>query len=89
MLIPVVYPNGSHDLVKDFYLSYLISSGKIDKFKRDCGWVDINSDNIREKKQPRHYSGPERRLAKMGDEEAASESHTTSHQIEPIIFEPF
>lgn len=61
MLIPVIYPNGSHDLVKDFYLDYLISSKKIEKFKRSSGWVSITSPLIRGKRSRAYYLGPERR----------------------------
>jgi len=61
MLIPVIYPNGSHDLVKDFYLDYLIEEKKIDQFKRRDGWVSIFANNIRSKKRDLKYSGPERR----------------------------
>lgn len=89
MLIPVVYPNGSHDLVKDFYLSHLISSRKIDRFKRDSGWVDIDSSNVREKNQPRHYNGPERRESQRSVEKADSESSATFRRVKPFIFKPF
>lgn len=69
MLIPVIYPNGSHDLVKDFYLDYLIEEKKIDQFKRSDGWVSIFSPNIRSKKSKGTYSGPERRQALFNKEE--------------------
>lgn len=61
MLIPVIYPNGSHDLVKDFYLDYLIDAEKIDRFKRGDGWVSLSSGNVRRRKNKPTYSGPERR----------------------------
>lgn len=61
MLIPVIYPNGTHDLVKDFYLDYLINSKKIEQFKRSNGWISITSPHIRGKRSRAHYLGPERR----------------------------
>lgn len=69
MLIPVIYPNGSHDLVKDFYLDYLIEEKKIDQFKRSDGWVSIFSDSIRSKKSRAKYTGPERRQALITEDE--------------------
>ena len=67
MLIPVVYPNGTHDMVKDFYLDYLISAKKIDRFKRSSGWVSTSSADIRGKNSSA-YSGPERRQTLLEDE---------------------
>lgn len=60
MLIPVIYPNGRHDMVKDFMLTMMIERQEISQFKRSDGWVDIKSDKIRGKK-PKFYNGPERR----------------------------
>lgn len=68
MLIPVIYPNGTHDLVKDFYLDYLISSGRIDQFKRSSGWTSITSAKVRCKPAGKRYFGPERRLALREEE---------------------
>lgn len=67
MLIPVIYPNGTHDLVKDFYLDYLINSEKIEKFRRSSGWVRISAANVRSKNNRNYYSGPERRHQQMED----------------------
>ena len=61
MLIPVIYPNGKHDLVKDFTLSQLIAERSIVKFKRRQGWVDINSDKLRKSDERSVYFGRERR----------------------------
>jgi len=61
MLIPVIYPNGTHDLVKDFYLDFLISSDKVVSFKRSSGWVEVDSPNVRGRCQRNFYTGPERR----------------------------
>ena len=61
MLIPVVYPDGKHDLVKDFLLSRLIEDKGIAKFKRSDGWVSTSSKNLRRSENP-FYDGPKRRL---------------------------
>lgn len=62
MLIPVIYPNGKHDLIKDFYLNHLICAEKIVQFKRSDGWIDITAENVRENRASSLYHGPERRL---------------------------
>lgn len=79
MLIPVIYPNGTHDLVKDFYLDYLISTEKIEKFKRSSGWVNIDADDVRGKKAHIRYSGPERRRP----QNQATETKTTIEFFKP------
>ena len=64
MLIPVMYLNGKHDLVKDFMLSNLIDSQGIVKFKRSNGWVSIDSGSIRRTGSTGStalYNGEERR----------------------------
>jgi hypothetical protein len=61
MLIPVIYPNGKHDLVKDFLLSRLIEDEGITKFKRSDGWVSTTAKNIR-RSQSLFYDGPKRRV---------------------------
>ena len=60
MLIPVVYKNGKHDLVKDFVLDRLIENRAIMRFKRKTGWVDIISGRVR-RRQRYNYDGPRRR----------------------------
>lgn len=60
MMIPVIYPDGTHDQVKDFMLSRLIDEKGIIEFKRSSGWVRITSYNIRSAKKS-FYTGPERR----------------------------
>ncbi len=72
MLISVVYPDGKHDLVKDFYLTYLIDTREIAKFKRADGWIDINSDKVRGRGQKQSYQGPERRSPTQEEIAAAS-----------------
>ena len=65
MLIPVIYPNGKHDQVKDFTLSRLIDDQSIAKFKRSNGWVDISADNVRKARTKSFYRGEERRQAEL------------------------
>lgn len=64
MLIPVIYPDGKHDLVKDFMLSRLIDDQGIVQFKRKDGWISINADDIRANRSMSLYSGEERRQTK-------------------------
>ncbi len=61
MMIPVIYLNGRHDLVKDFMLSRMIDNQEIVRFKRSEGWVDITSGKIRRSGGRGHYLGAERR----------------------------
>lgn len=70
MLIPVIYTNGKHDMVKDFMLSRLIENRDIEQFKRSEGWINIRTDPLRAEKPTSLYDGPERRQAEL--EEAAS-----------------
>jgi len=60
MLIPVIYPDGKHDMVKSYLLDRLIAAQQIRQFKRTEGWVDIGSKQIRGKSH-KSYLGPERR----------------------------
>jgi len=60
MLIPIVYTDGKHDMIKDFMLTRLIENEDICKFKRSSGWVFITSPEIR-KAQNSAYEGHERR----------------------------
>lgn len=60
MLIPVVYLDGKHDLVKDFLLSRLIDDNSIVKFKRSTGWVNTTANDIR-RSEKKFYDGPKRR----------------------------
>lgn len=61
MLIPVIYSDGKHDMVKDFTLSQLIVEKSIVKFKRKQGWVDVSSDQLRKSDERSVYFGRERR----------------------------
>ena len=80
MLIQVIYPNGKHDLVKDFYLSYLIQSEKIEKFRRAEGWINISAPNVRSNYDQNDYHGPERRLLET------SNNNQDNSQSAPIEF---
>lgn len=60
MLIPVIYPNGRHDMVKDFLLTRMIEQEEIVQFKRQEGWIDIKSEKVRGRSK-KFYNGPERR----------------------------
>lgn len=60
MMIPVIYPNGRHDMVKDFLLSKLIDEQEISQFKRSEGWVDIKSGKLRGHSNGQYF-GLERR----------------------------
>ncbi|MEA3362216.1 MAG: hypothetical protein U9Q61_02970 [Thermodesulfobacteriota bacterium] len=65
MLIPVIYPNGKHDLVKDFMLSRLIDDQGVLKFKRSDGWVNVSADSIRTGSSISPYRGEERRQSEL------------------------
>ena len=62
MLIPIVYTNGKHDLVKNFLLSQLIDDKRILKFRRSNGWVSISENNILRSEERPFYDGPKSRL---------------------------
>ncbi len=68
MMIPVMYPDGRHDLVKEFTLSRLIDVQGIVKFKRSNGWVSLDSGNIRATESNQPYYGEERRLTETAAE---------------------
>lgn len=60
MMIRVMYHDGKTEMVRQPLLRHLIATGKIQKFRRNDGWVTLGVDSIREKKrQP--YSGEDRR----------------------------
>ncbi|RME40466.1 MAG: hypothetical protein D6794_02190 [Deltaproteobacteria bacterium] len=60
MMIPVVYADGRHDMVKPRVLDQLIAEKKIVRFRRASGWVDIETDPVRRANR-QMYSIPERR----------------------------
>ncbi|MFA5516057.1 MAG: hypothetical protein WDA20_07180 [Desulfuromonadales bacterium] len=62
MLIRVRYREGAYDMVKEYFLANLIASGRISRFRRTDGWVEIGRDPVRRHPAPRRiYTGPERR----------------------------
>jgi len=63
MLIPVIYPDGRHDLVKPFILDRLIEQRHIRSFKRSSGWVSLGVDPVRTNRGHNNYHGEERRTA--------------------------
>ena len=60
MLIRVIYQDNVHDYVKDFQLDRFLDSGKIVKFQRSTGWVNVGLDPVRTSKHI-GYNGAERR----------------------------
>ena len=60
MIIRVLYQDDKYDYVPAFRLDELLSEGKIKKFFRSDGWVEVGKDPIRSVSSSR-YSGPERR----------------------------
>lgn len=60
MMIPVVYADGRHDMVKPTVLDRLIAEKKIVRFRRTSGWVNIATDPVR-RPDRQMYSIPERR----------------------------
>ncbi len=60
MLISVIYPDGKHDMVKDYLLTKMIEQQAIRQFKRSDGWISIDSDKVRGRGR-KFYNGPERR----------------------------
>lgn len=63
MLIPVIYPDGRHDLVKPFILDRLIDREEVRSFKRSSGWVALGVDPVRTRRGDNGYQGAERRSA--------------------------
>ena len=60
MLIRVMYRDRTYDMVREFYLEGLIAAGRISRFRRDEGWVEIGRGRVRGS-GTRPYTGPERR----------------------------
>ena len=61
MLTRVVYSDGSHDFVNGGFLTFLIVSKGIIRFKRFDGWVKVPSQDVRNAGTKNGYAGPERR----------------------------
>lgn len=64
MLIPVIYPDGRHDLVKPFILDRLIDQEEIRSFKRSSGWVALGVDPVR-RRGNNGYKDEERRTSNL------------------------
>lgn len=69
MLISVIYPNGKHDMVKDYLLEQMINRAAIIRFRRSSGWVDADAQNIRGRKKNFFYEGPKRRKEDASEQE--------------------
>lgn len=62
-LVSVVYLDGTLSVVSNDVLDVLIATGRIERFKRADGWVDVTADNarLRDYRETSDYAGPERR----------------------------
>jgi len=60
MVIRVIYRDQTYDMVKSTRLDDLIMSGKIEKFQRSAGWVNVDEASLRGSKE-NLFIGPERR----------------------------
>lgn len=62
-LIEVIYPDGTSGQVSNDVLDVLIATGKIVKFRRAEGWIDIVHDQarLRDYRNDEKYPGQERR----------------------------
>lgn len=61
--IEVIYPDGTTGHVSNDVLDVLIATGKIIKFRRASGWVDIvrNQAQLRDYRRNENYPGRDRR----------------------------
>jgi hypothetical protein len=62
-LIDIVYHNGTAGQVTNDMLDVLIATGKITRFRRATGWVDIVRDQsvLRDYREDDNHQGEERR----------------------------
>jgi hypothetical protein len=62
-LIEVIYPDGTSGQVSNDVLDVLIATGKILKFRRTDGWVDIIREQarLRDYRRDGNYAGQDRR----------------------------
>jgi len=62
-LIEVIYPDGTSGQVSNDVIDVLIATGKILKFRRTDGWVDIIREQarLRDYRRDGNYSGQDRR----------------------------
>ncbi len=70
MLIQVEYKDNNRGVVNPPLLDHLLSSNKINKFRRSSGWVTVGIDPIRGRGGA--YKGPERRKTRTAAENDAS-----------------
>ncbi len=63
LLISVIYQDGTASEVSNDVLDVLIATGRIKRFKRADGWVEVTADRtqLRNYQQQKDYAGPERR----------------------------
>jgi hypothetical protein len=61
MLIRIMYRDGRFDMVKSFFIDWLIESGRIAMFRRSEGWVVLGRDPVRHPVRKEFHSGVERR----------------------------
>ena len=60
MLVRVMYEDGSFDMVRNDMLDILVANLKVKKIRRNTGWVDVESGQIR-KSLGNEWDGQERR----------------------------
>lgn len=62
-LIEVIYPDGTSGQVSKDVLDVLVATGKILKFRRADGWVDIIRDQarLRDYRSSENFGGQDRR----------------------------
>ncbi len=61
MLIPVIYKDKRHDLVKNTRIDEFLNADKIAMFHRKNGWVRVGVDPVRTKKNEPYLRGANRR----------------------------
>ncbi|MFZ3207429.1 MAG: hypothetical protein WA140_01165 [Geobacteraceae bacterium] len=71
MLIRVIYKENVYDYVKDFQLDRFLDSGKVIKFQRRTGWVNVGIDPVRTGGN-KAFSGAEKRGGRESLEYAQS-----------------
>lgn len=74
MMIKVKYLDDSFDMVRPEILDRLLDAGKIGEFQRRDGWVAPGTGKLRSRAKGT-YSGPERRMRRMGERRISVQSH--------------
>lgn len=62
MLLRLMYSDGTYDMVKASRLDQMIATGRVTKFMRKDGWLDVRKGRIRSRIVHHGYQGPERRV---------------------------